>query len=424
MKIVHVVGGDLRKGAHKGALWLHQGLRDIGVESSLLTAYTEETFGGFSNNFGDSSIYSLSTSNTRYVKLLFRSQLDKIALLPYHYDKKRPFSTGFFGGSVSDHPLIRDADIINIHWVSKVPISLYDMSRLRSPVVLTLRDMWPFTGGCHYAMECDRYLEGCGQCPQLGSNSRLDLSKLVAKAKAHWLPKNLTCVGISNWISECAKKSFIFKNQTIHTISNCIDTDVFSPISTPIARNILNLPTDRQIILVGAESVTNFYKGFDLFLESLHLLKDYDPLVVFFGKISTGIINLIPFETLSLGYINDDRLLRIVYSSADVFVAPSKQEAFGKTLAESMACGTPVVCFNTTGPKDIVKHQYSGYKAKAFDTADLAQGIIWVLQNSESRNLRPYSRSHTVKNFSKEIIAKETYKLYSSILSKIYENKN
>ena len=415
MKIVHVVGGDLTKGANRGALWLHQGLRDIGVESLILTAYTEETFTDCSSNLGDSSIYSLSTSTARYLQFQFRSRLDKITLLPYHYNKKRGFSTGFFGGSVSNNPLIQNADIINIHWVSKVPISLYDMSRLRSPVVLTLRDMWPFTGGCHYAMECDRYQEGCGQCPQLDSKRKLDLSRLVSKAKVQWLPENLTCVGISDWISECARKSYILKNQSIHTISNCIDTNIFSPISASIARNILNLPTDRQIILVGAESVTNFYKGFNLFLESLSLLKDGSPLIVFFGKVSADDIASIPFETVSLGYIKDDRLLRVVYSSADVFVAPSKQEAFGKTLAESMACGTPVVCFDATGPKDIVKHQSSGYKAKAFDTADLAQGITWVLKNSEDQNLRQNARNHSVENFSKETISKKYLEHYKGI---------
>ena len=417
MKIVHIVGGDLTKGAHKGALWLHQGLRDIGVESFILTAYTGKTLGDRStSNLGDPSIYSLSTSTAKYFQFLFRSQLDKIALLPYPYHKKRPFSTGFFGGSISNHPLIQDADIINIHWVSKVPISLYDMSRLRSPIVLTLRDMWPFTGGCHYAMECDRYQEGCGHCPQLSSNSNLDLSRLVTKAKIQWLPQKLTCVGISDWISECAKKSFILKNHTIQTISNCIDTTVFSPISTFIARNILNLPTDRQIILVGAESVTNFYKGFDLFLESLSLLKGVSPVIVFFGRVSSNDIASIPFETVSLGYIQDDRLLRVVYSSADVFVAPSKQEAFGKTLAESMACGTPVVCFDATWPKDIVKHQYSGYKAKPFDTNDLAKGITWVMENLETKHLRQNARSHAVANFSKEVIARKYFELYQAVL--------
>ena len=161
--------------------------------------------------------------------------------------------------------------------------------------------------------------------------------------------------------------------------------------------------------------MTHFYKGFNLFLEAMFLLKNSSPLIVFFGKVSADDIASIPFETFSLGYINDDRLLKVIYSSADIFVAPSRQEAFGKTLAESMACGTPVVCFDATGPKDIVRHKHSGYKAKAFDTADLAQGITWVLQNSEAQNLRQNARNHSVENFSKEVIAKKYLELYTEI---------
>ena len=81
-----------------------------------------------------------------------------------------------------------------------------------------------------------------------------------------------------------------------------------------------------------------------------------------------------------------------------------------------MACGTPVVCFDATGPKDIVKHQYSGYKAKPFDTNDLAKGITWVMENLETKHLRQNARSHAVANFSKEVIARKYFELYQAVL--------
>ncbi|MEB3122934.1 MAG: glycosyltransferase family 4 protein [Snowella sp.] len=409
MKVVHIVGGDLTKGAGKGALLLHQGLSNIGVESFILTVYTE-------NPLRDPSIQSRNTFKVNYIQILLRTLLEKAILLPYSKRKQhRAFNTGFFGGSIRNHPLVKEADIVNIHWVAQGPTSLYDMSCLSMPVVLTIRDMWPFTGGCHYTMECERYLEGCGKCPQLGSKNILDLSRLVSKAKANYLPQNLTCVGISEWISDRAQRSTILGNQLIQTISNCINTNVFSPIPVQIARAALEIPTDREVILVGAVSVTLFYKGFDLFLESLYLLKNCNPLILLFGYFNPSDIASIPFDHHSLGYISDDRLLRLIYSAADLFVAPSRQEAFGKTLVESMSCGTPVVCFDATGPKEIVKHQYSGYKAKPYDVNDLANGISWVLQNTEDFNLKINSRSHAVANFSQEIIAKKYLELYTRI---------
>ncbi|WP_198133225.1 glycosyltransferase [Roseobacter sp. AzwK-3b] len=123
-------------------------------------------------------------------------------------------------------------------------------------------------------------------------------------------------------------------------------------------------------------------------------------------------------DIVHLHWIRDDARLRSAYSAADVFVAPSRMEAFGKTVAESMSCGTPVVCFNSTGPADIVSHLITGYKAKAFDIEDLARGISWVLNLSlqDKHSVRKMAREHVVEHFATNVIAAEYIALYKQIL--------
>ncbi|HYQ56399.1 MAG TPA: glycosyltransferase, partial [Draconibacterium sp.] len=107
----------------------------------------------------------------------------------------------------------------------------------------------------------------------------------------------------------------------------------------------------------------------------------------------------------------------ILYSAADVFVAPSIMEPFGKTLGEAMACETPVVCFDATGPKDIVDHKENGYKAKAFNPEELGEGIKWVAQNNKGNHLGKAGREKVVREFSSEVVAQKYIHLYDSVLN-------
>ena len=154
---------------------------------------------------------------------------------------------------------------------------------------------------------------------------------------------------------------------------------VYLSLSTRLLRSILGLPLDAKIVLIGSLKLTDFYKGLDLCIEALRLLSPHKIHLVTFGRAAKEAMASIPLPKTHLGFLADDISLRLAYCSADVFVAPSRMEAFGKTLAESLACGTPVVCFNATGPKDIVDHKVTGYKAHPFDPADLARGIKWFL---------------------------------------------
>jgi glycosyltransferase involved in cell wall biosynthesis len=220
------------------------------------------------------------------------------------------------------------------------------LRKINKPIVWTMRDMWPLTGGCHYAMDCEQYRTGCGKCPQLGSQFIHDLSRLVVSNKRRSLKKRMRLIGISEWLSSCARDSFVFSGFKIDTIANNIDTDQFFPVNRVNAREILGLPSNKKIVLVGATSITDFYKGYDLFVESIKSLDMSDIHVVIFGNTNTQALEKLGAQHTILGYLADTISLRLAYSASDVFVAPSRMEAFGKTLVEAMACGTPVVCFD------------------------------------------------------------------------------
>jgi len=410
MRVLHLVAGNLSGGAARGAYWLHLAQREIGIDSKLL-------FNG-SECGDDKSLVSLAGTPGGRAKHLL---LNRLGNLPVHLYRKRKrwiFNTGFAGVDFTKLPEYKEADVVHLHWINGL-VATRTLRKVDKPIVWTLRDMWPLTGGCHYAMDCDHYTEGCGRCPQLQSKHAFDLSRLVVANKRRSLPKQIRLVGISQWLSECAASSKVFNGFPVQTISNNIDTSAFSPVAVDVARELLGIPSGKRVVLVGSQRVTDFYKGFDLFLQGMKGLERDDLHVVSFGRDASEQLSALGVSYTSLGFLADTVTLRLAYSCAEVFVAPSRMDAFGKTLAEAQACGTPVVCFDATGPADIVEHQVTGYKAEPFETNDLAAGIEWILGLSGERHdaMRLRSRERAVENFDSRVIARQYQALYQELLS-------
>jgi glycosyltransferase involved in cell wall biosynthesis len=409
MKILHIVGGDLTQGAHKGAYWLHQGLIEAGIDSKIL---------GFipPSQVGPTSVAHCSGRLGKVYDLFLQHQ-DHIWRTFYHESSSAQFHAAFFGRNINKSGLLKDVDLVHVHWVSNGVVNLKSIGNLDRPVVLSLRDMWSFTGGCHYSMQCKRYIYGCGACPVLGSNSVQDLSRWRARSKRRFLNKNhINVVGISSWISECARSSYIFEGMQVRTIPNNVDVNAFFAIDKIVARRLLGLPEHAAMVLVGASNLNSFYKGWSLFVDAINKVSVDDLHVVTFGRCPNGLQVSSASGVHHLGYISDELSLRIVYSAADVFVAPSVQEAFGKTLVEAMACETPVVCFDATGPSDIVEHRVTGYKAEPFRSEDLAHGVEWILNRRADIDMNRACRARAVALFSNEVVAEQHIALYRSLL--------
>jgi len=410
MKVLHIVAGDLSGGAARGAYWLHNGLSEIGVESKIFT--------NSRITLGDANVVSIVKSKKDKAFDMIRSQLDNIFLSLYPKRKRIIFSSGVFGTDFTKTKEYKETDIIHLHWINDGFVNMKHLSKIDKPIVWTMRDMWPMTGGCHYSMACEKYKMGCGNCEQLQSNKNYDFSKFILNRKKRYLPKDMKLVGISHWLSEKARESNLFKEFNIRTISNNINTDEFFVVEKKVARDMLGVQTDKKIILCGSISFNDFYKGFSKYIEALEKLDKDKYFLCFFGNIDKSIADGLGFEYKSFGYLNDNISLRLAYSCADVFVAPSLMDAFGKTLAESMACGRPVVCFDATGPKDIVTHKVNGYLAKPFESKDLACGIEWVIGAPNYDELCANAREKVLKEFDSKVVAKKYIKLYNEILNK------
>lgn len=408
MKVLHVVGGSLEDGAARGALWLHRALLASGVDSRILVREPPP---------GDPSATSPALNGAQRLLWRLGTKLDAAPLRLYPRRQRRMFSVGRLGLDLAREPAYAWADIVNLHWVNNGMLALARLPAITKPLVWTLRDMWPFTGGCHYAMGCRRYVHGCGACPQLGSVSANDLSAVAASWKHRFVPAGTVIVAISRWIGECARASLALGHLDIRVIPNSIDTTLFYPVDKAAARARLGLPVNARIVLSGSVAPAVFYKGYDLWQAAARDLRDQGMITALFGRHQPHPDD--PPGVLTFGQVRDDARLRDLYAAADAFVLPSREEAFGKTGAEALACGTPVVAFDASGPRDIVTHQLTGYLARPFEVDDLVAGVRWVVADPERADrLSRAAAEDAARRFATAVAAAEYGNLYAELVER------
>jgi glycosyltransferase involved in cell wall biosynthesis len=411
MKVLHLSTSDIDGGAARAAYRLHQGMKPT-VSSQMLVRAK------------DSVDKAVTSEKSLLTKLGPPSSGWPLKLYPKR--DRILFSTQWFPDAIAPKVKQINPDIINLHWICNGFLQIESLAKLNKPLVWTLHDMWPFTGGCHYSEDCDRYIQSCGACPQLKSSQNWDLSRWIWQRKAKTLQKlNLTIVSPSHWLAECAQSSSLLGNFQVEVIPHGLDLETYKPIEQEIAQKLLNLPQDKQLVLFGASPGTtgDRRKGLYLLQPALKYLsqsgwQDKLELVVFGDSRPDNSVDL-DFNIHYLGQFQDDISLALVYSAADVMVVPSMQEAFGQTASEALACGTSVVAFDATGLKDIVDHKQNGYLVKPFDVEGLAQGIAWVLEDGDRhRNLSINAREKANREFSLGLQTSRYLSLYDKILSK------
>lgn len=415
MKVCLVSHSDGRGGAFAAAYRLHQGLRYSEVDSTMVV-------GGKTR-----SDYTVLSPESKLAKgwTKLAPTLDALPLQLYPQRSRTTYSTQWLPDGISAKISQIAPDIINLHWINAGYLQIETIAKLKKTIVWTLHDMWAFTGGCHYSGECDRYTKSCGSCPQLHSNSDWDVSRWLwwRKTKA-WKNLNLTIVTPSAWLSKCASDSSLFQGLRVEVIPNGLDTQSYRPINRQLAKNILGLPLDKQIVLFGAVNGTSTpRKGFDLLLPALQRLRqsqEQDKIeLVIFGASEPSQPTDFGLKAHYLGKLNDDISLSLVYAAADVFVAPSLEDNLPNTVMEALACGTPCVAFKIGGMPDMIEHQHNGYLAQPFAIEDLAQGISWVLQDIERHSkLCDRAREKVEQEFTLAIQSRRYLSLYNEQLSK------
>jgi glycosyltransferase involved in cell wall biosynthesis len=205
-------------------------------------------------------------------------------------------------------------------------------------------------------------------------------------------------------------------------IPNGLDTQTYKPVNKTFAREVLNLPQDKKLILYGsAPRINDINKGFSHLCGALQELRGRkvgtQSELVIFGSSGLDVQAAIEMRVNVVGKVLDDATLALLYSAADVTCVPSITEAFGQTASESMACGTPVVAFRTSGLTDVVDHEDNGYLAAPFESSDLARGIEWVLEDEVRwKRLSENARHKAINVFNVGEVARRYASLYEEIL--------
>jgi glycosyltransferase involved in cell wall biosynthesis len=413
MKVLFLSTYDIEGGAARATIWLAKGLRKLGINLKMVVQ----------NKLGDDYWVIGPDSKVNKALGVMRPTIDTILLKFYPNKNRSQWSFNLlpnYGLSKSISNVC--PDIINIHWVGGGFLPISYLEKINAPIVWSLYDMWPFTGGCHYDNFCGNYISSCSNCPQL-NNSNYDISRFILKTKSKaWDKVNMTIVAPSKWLAEEAKKSSLFSNYRIEVIPHGTDINFFKPIDKKISRNILGIPEDGQYILFGAMGGnSDTRKGYQLLeqaLKKLALNNDLTNLnLLIFGSSQPEAFPDLGFPVFYLGRLRDDVSLAVLYSAADITITPSMQEAFGMSASESFACGTPVVAFAATGVLDVVDHMKNGYLAKPYDADDLSKGISWMLSDTERlKNISVNAREKCINKFSLEIVSKQYQDLYFELL--------
>lgn len=408
MNVLHVNTSDGGGGAARGAYWLHQALSGH-VTSRMLVQ----------NRVTDDERV-LTYGSPLMARVARRVQ--QLSLRPY------PEAHGLFSSATLPRLVHRtinalNPDIVNLHWINEGFMTPENVRRITAPVVWTLRDVWPMTGGCHYTKGCERFTASCGQCPTLGSSREDDLSRHVWQRKARaWQGRNLTFVALSEWIAQEARRSSLLSGYETVVIPNALDVEVFHPLPRAQARAELGLDPDTRSILFSAMNpIQDHRKGFPQLREALEVLArrpDADQLEVLVGGPVYGEAPTMPIRTRFLGMIDDDQTMRQLYAASTVTAMPSLEEAFGKVAMESMSCGTPVVCLSGTGTAEIVTHLEHGYHAAPLDVTDLAAGLAYVLDHPAPERLAAQSRAHVLATYTFERQAQLYLDVYGRVLER------
>jgi glycosyltransferase involved in cell wall biosynthesis len=354
MKILHINTYD-KGGAATACRRIHLGLIDRGIDSKILylkkSKNTIETY--------QFPVKKASVLN-KIIGKIHNRILNKKTIPDTFKSEIEIFSSPISQYDITEHPLYKEADIIQLNWVSGFLDEPSFFKKNTKPVIWRLADLYACGGGNHYENNLAN-----SKYESLAVKNKNIRKKALQNA-------NLNLVCISNWVKEKTDESDIISAFPKTIIHNGLDLNVFKPYDKLFSRSVFNFPLDKKIILIGADSLVNKRKGFDIAIKAVEMIKEErnDILLVTFGKQTQNFLG-----GIALGEIQDERLLAILYAAADIFVMPSLEEAFGQVTIEALACGLPVVSFPNGGSLDIINNGQNGFMSDNFSLGALIEII-------------------------------------------------
>ena len=427
MRVLHVNTFDTG-GAAIAAIRLHKSLLDQGVDSSLVTLYKSRNDIPFHYQFPQRALsvppvrfWNRIINRLRGIETNPNKIWDTVKQSQLAFKKDLSENFEYFSFNETPHrleewSLFGEFDVINLHWVADfINWPTFFSKTNNKKIVWTLHDFAPFTGGYHYPNGYNGYESGEENPPFLNDSRYANFVSQQLTQKIQIFKENnveIKIVVLSNWLKQCSLKSTLFKNFQHYLIPNSLDLEVYRPIEKNVARDILRLNKDSKILLFVSETVKNHRKGFDILQKAISNVdwSKWNIQVVTIGNVHE--LNTDSHHVKNFGPIKDEILLSLLYSSADCFIMPSREDNLPNVMLESLACGTPVVAFSNGGMLDVIQDDVNGKLVMEQTPETLAAAIFNVLENSDNYNSQNI-RSYIALNFNDRLQVERYLSIYN-----------
>ena len=406
LSILHFSTADILGGSARSAYRIHSGLREAGHRSRMLVGIKLSD---------DPDVDTVCGNGAERLANRVANKLGDTLGYQYmfHASDRR----------VLNHPWVSEADIVQLYNIHGGYLSLSVLPQLsrRAPMVWRLSDLWPMTGHCAYPGSCERWHNGCGECPDLNSYPAIKTDRTAflfrQKEKAY---RNcaITIVAPSSWTEKCAKESPLLGRFPVTRIPNGLDGRAFQPSDRAQARKKLGIEPDKKAILFSAHILDNNpRKGGDVLIEALNRLKNpRDHTLLLVGEGGESWTDRVPLEVHLMGFVDAPQSLADIYAACDVVAIPSVVENLPNVLIEALACGRAVVASDTGGMRDGVRHTETGYLAKPEAVGDFAAGLTQILDDNTLRHqMEEKSRDLFDRVFCQEIEVSRFLELYTAL---------
>jgi glycosyltransferase involved in cell wall biosynthesis len=406
MKVVHILT-TFDGGAGIAAYRIFNSTRALGVDAKALVAYGKNT--DIVNVIKPVNVFSrfwlirrlqvfLQNKGiwpqTEVIRRRIQSEMDKNAKECFFSSPVTLYKT------IADHPWVKEADIVHLHWVGDFLDYKSFFSKVEKPIVWGMQDENPGLGGFHYEIWKKEATD---------SFKSFDDELIQLKCQAMKNVKSMTMVVIASKLKEFAKRSNLLCNYPCVVINNGVEKEKFVPIPINIAREALNISKDSRVFLFVAQNIHDKRKGLKELINALENLNMPNTLLVCLGTFHS-----VPESSVQIrceGFVSNNRLQSLFYSAADYFVMPSFAEAFGQVALEALACGTPLIAFPNDGAHDLITSG-NGVLCQDFTVDSLVEGIK-IAMNEEYDRMK--IREDAIRRFSYDKIGKQYLELYEKI---------
>ena len=411
MKVLHIALSD-RGGAGAGMLTQHLALLAQGIDSKVLVA---------SKRTDLDTIFQVEPNQYVWGKGKVAQFLQKVArrmglcLNRYDHYKRRvykirrrhwtEFALPITSYDLSTHPLVQEADIINLHFVADFLDYESFFRKVNKPIVWTMRDENPGLGGFHYSSTKSELYSYFADLEDEFADIKL---KALAKCE------HLHIVALSHQMRNFCAQSQCFAGRPITIIPNAINADNFRPYRRHEARQHLGIGENDLAIAFVSCAIEDERKGFRELALAVQQLEAQTSRPINVLCVGANEYNgPVPSNCRFFGHLNTPNDLSGVYSAADVFASPSYQESFGKTVVEALCCGTPVVSTPVGIAPEIINER-NGALCRIGDVDDLARALHDVFNRTyDKESIRREAREH----FLPQSVAKQYIKLYEDVLA-------